>query len=302
MSKDAKLKKLGKLTVREFFARFPDDDACLTHIMEVRYGLRHVCQACGVEGTFHKLTDRRAFSCSSCGDHVYPGAGTIFQDSRTPLRVWFYAIYLFVVTRHGVSGKELERNLGVTYKTAWRMGQQIRTLMAKADGFEMLKGHVEMDEAYVGGHTPVSQGAMGRRQPKKTTVLGIVERGGRTVAKSVPDLKSDTLRAIVEQNVERGTIVSTDEFRAYDLLSRAGYRHSRVEHSAKEWTRYDRRAHAWHHTNHVESFWALFKNSVRSTHIHVSRKYMDRYLDEFTFRANHRAMSGAMFDLLIASV
>lgn len=302
MSKDAQFKKLGKLTVREFFARFPDDDACLTHIMEVRYGQRHVCQACGVEGTFHKLSERRAFSCSSCGDHVYPCAGTIFQDSRTPLRVWFYAIYLFVVTRHGVSGKELERALGVTYKTAWRMGQQIRTLMAKADGFEKLKGHVEMDEAYVGGHTPVSQGAMGRRQPKKTTVLGIVERGGRTIAKSVPDLKSDTLRGIVEQTVERGSIVSTDEFRAYDLLSRAGYRHGRVEHSAKEWARYDRRAHAGHHTNHVESFWALFKNSIRSTHIHVSRKYMDRYLDEFTFRANHRAMSGAMFDLLIASV
>jgi transposase-like protein len=297
-----KLDNLGRLTVGEFFARFPDDDACLTHIMEVRYGQRHVCQACGVEGTFHKLADRRAFSCASCGDHVYPGAGTIFQDSRTPLRVWFYAIYLFVTTRHGVSGKELQRSLGVTYKTAWRMGQQIRTLMAKADGFEVLKGHIEIDEAYVGGHTPVSEGAMGRRQPKKTTVLGIIERGGRTVAKSVSDLTSDTLRSVVERTVKRGSIVSTDEFRAYNLLSEAGYRHGRVEHSAKEWARYDARAHAWHHTNHVESFWSLFKNSIRSTHIHVSRKYMDRYLDEFTFRANHRTMSGAMFDLLIASV
>jgi transposase len=119
--------------------------------MEARYGLRHTGQACGVEGTFHKLTGRRAFSCSSCGDHVYPCAGTIFQDSRTPLRVWFYAIYLFVTTRHGVSGKELERTLGVTYKTAWRVGQQIRSLMTKADGFEKLQGHVEVDEAYVGG-------------------------------------------------------------------------------------------------------------------------------------------------------
>jgi transposase len=151
MSKASQEKKLGRLTVGEFFARFPTEEACLTHIMEVRYGLRHICQACGVEGTFHKLTGRRAFSCSSCGDHVYPGAGTIFQDSRTSLRVWFYAIFLFVTTRHGVSGKELERALGVTYKTAWRMGQQIRLLMAKADGFELMQGHVEMDEAYVGG-------------------------------------------------------------------------------------------------------------------------------------------------------
>jgi len=127
-------------SVREFFATFKDDDACLTRVMEVRYGLRHTCGKCGVEATFHKITGRRAFACSQCGDHVYPCAGTIFQDSRTPLQTWFYAIYLFIATRHGVSGKELQRTLGVTYKTAWRIGQQIRDLMTKADGFEMLKG------------------------------------------------------------------------------------------------------------------------------------------------------------------
>src|SRR5258708_24755319 len=95
-----RLDNLGKLTVREFFARFPDEDACLTHIMEVRYGLRHVCRACGVECTFHKLASRRAFSSAHCGDHVYPRACTLFLHSRTPLQAWFYAIYLFVTTRH----------------------------------------------------------------------------------------------------------------------------------------------------------------------------------------------------------
>jgi transposase len=141
-SKDRKIKKLGRLTVGEFFARFPDEDACLTHIMEVRYGQRHVCGKCGVEGTFHKLANRRAFSCAHCGDHIYPTAGTIFQDTRTPLQVWFYAIYLFVTTRHGVSGKELERTLGVTYKCAWRMGQQIRQLMIKADNFDAVSRRI----------------------------------------------------------------------------------------------------------------------------------------------------------------
>lgn len=155
MSKASQELKLGRLTVREFFARFPDDESCLNHIMEVRFGTRHECRACGVYGTFHKLENRRAFSCAHCGDHVYPTANTIFMDTRTPLQVWFYAIYLFVTTRHGVSGKELERILGVTYKTAWRMGQQIRILMAKADGFEKLKGHVEADEAYVGAERDV---------------------------------------------------------------------------------------------------------------------------------------------------
>src|SRR6185312_6709983 len=115
MAKITKTKgdKAGRLTVREFFARWPDEETCLTHVMEVRFGLRHVCRKCKNDSTFHRLSDRRAYSCAHCGDHVYPTAGTIFQDTRTPLQVWFYAIYLFAVTRHGVSGKELERTLGV---------------------------------------------------------------------------------------------------------------------------------------------------------------------------------------------
>ena len=298
MSKTSQLAKLGKLTVGEFFARFPDDNACLTHIMEVRYGQRHVCQACGVEGTFHKLTGRRAFSCSSCGDHVYPCAGTIFQDSRTPLRVWFYAIYLFVTTRHGVSGKELQRSLGVTYKCAWRMGQQIRTLMSKADGFEKMKGHVEIDETYVGG----VRSGHGRGADGKTIVVGLVERGGRKVAQKVEDVKTPTLRKIVLENIEKGSAISTDEFKSYQLLKRDGYDHKSVNHSASQWRAYNYRREEWHHTNSVEAFWSLFKRSVLSTHIHVSKKYMQNYLGEFTFRSNRRGMVNAMFDLLIASV
>lgn len=117
-----------KITVRDFFNDFPTDDACLDHIMEVRYGMRHPCRKCGQEATFHRVSERRAYACSRCGDHVYPCADTIFQDSRTSLQLWFYAIYLFVTTRHCVSGKELQRQLGVTYKCAYRMGQQIRDL------------------------------------------------------------------------------------------------------------------------------------------------------------------------------
>lgn len=128
------------LSVREFFARFPTDDACLDHVMEVRYGLRHPCDKCLSLSTFHRLAWRHAYSCAHCGHHVYPCAGTIFQDSTTPLQIWFYAIYLFVTTRHGVSGKELQRALGVTYKTAWRIGQQIRKLTGSVDPDGMLRG------------------------------------------------------------------------------------------------------------------------------------------------------------------
>ena len=146
---------MPKLTVREFFKRFPNDETCLEHVMSVRYGLRHDCQKCGtVDATFHRLAKRPAYSCASCGAHVYPCAGTVFQDTRTPLTVWFYVIFLFVTTRHGVSAKEIQRQIGVTYKTAWRMGHQIRTLLANVDEWTALRGHVELDETLVGGKAP----------------------------------------------------------------------------------------------------------------------------------------------------
>ncbi len=281
-----------KLTVKQFFARFPDDDKCLEHVMDVRYGLRHTCEACGVDATFHKITGRKAYACAQCGDHVYPCAGTIFEDSRTSLQSWFYAIYLFIATRHGVSGKELQRSLGVTYKTAWRMGHQIRKLMDKADVFHALRGHVEMDEAFIGGKRKHSKwGGAG-----KTVVFGMVERGGRTHAEVVPNASMPTLKKVVLENVEPGTKISTDEWPSYGLLSKHGYDHGTLNHRAYEFKKGE------HHTNSIESFWRLFKASVRSTHIHVSPKYMNQYLREFTFRANHRVKQNAMFDLLIASV
>ena len=289
----------NRMTVRDFFQRFPDDETCLKHIMEVRYGLRHTCRKCGIESTFHRMSDRRAFACAHCGDHVYPTAGTVFQDTRTPLQLWFYAIYLFVTTRHGVSGKELQRQLGVTYKTAWRMGQQIRSLMASADNFDMLQGHVELDEAYVGGHRP---GKRGRGAEGKTIVMGLKQRDGSIRAVVIPDVKKQTLRGVVLKNVEAGSIVSTDELMSYGLLDGDGYAHGTVKHGAKDWTQYDYRNRVTHHTNNVESFWRLFKKSIAGTHIHVSQKYMNRYLGEFTFRSNHRQMENAMFDLLIAAV
>lgn len=291
---------MTKMTVRQFFEIYPTDDACLEHVMTVRFGLRHTCRKCGtVDATFHRLAKRKAYACASCGDNLYPCAGTIFQDSRTSLQSWFYAIYQFCVTRHGVSGKELERSLGVTYKTAWRMGQQIRILMQRAEGFEMLQGHVEMDEAYVGGYRPGKRGA---GAAGKTIVFGMAERDGRTVTQVVPNVKLETLRAVTLANVAPGTVVTTDELNSYNLLKRDGYKHMAVKHRAKEYVYPDRKTGILHHTNTIESFWGLFKKSVASTHIHVSPKYMQRYLDEFTFRSNHREMRNAMFDLLIGAV
>lgn len=294
-----KASNVQPFSVREFFAEFPDDDACLTRVMEVRRGLRHECTKCGKPSTFHKLADRRAFSCAHCGNHVYPCSGTIFQDSRTSLQTWFYAIYLFIATRHGVSGKELQRTLGVTYKCAYRIGMQIRKLMGSADEFEILKGHVELDEAYIGGHR---SGKRGRGAEGKTIVMGMAERGGKIAAQAISNIRTETLRDVVLKNIEKGSTVSTDELYSYGLLTGDGYVHGRVKHGEKEWSYYDYRHDAVHNTNRVESFWRLFKKSIASTHIHISAEYADRYLGEFAFRSNHRAMRNGMFDLLIASL
>jgi transposase len=286
-------------SVREFFERFPTEDVCLEHLMELRYGLRHPCDKCLHLSTFHRLADRPAYTCAHCGANVHPCAGTIFQDTRTPLRMWFYAIYLFVTTRHGVSGKELQRQLGVTYKTAYRIGIQIRKLMEQADIGGLLTGHVELDEAYVGGHRP---GRRGRGAAGKTIVMGMKERGGRIAAQVIPDVRKATLRDVVLENIELGSVVSTDELMSYGLLAGDGFTHGAVKHSANEWSYYDYRTGETFHTNSVEGFWKLFKNSVRSTHIHVSGEKMPLYLAEFCYRTNHRQFGNGMFDLLLSRV
>jgi transposase-like protein/predicted RNA-binding Zn-ribbon protein involved in translation (DUF1610 family) len=292
-----------EFSVREFFQRFPDDDACLAHIMQVRFGgTRFDCPKCGkVDSTFHKLAKRRTFVCANCGHHINPTANTILHDTRTPLVSWFYAMYLFCTTRHGVSGKELQRQLGVTYKTAYRIGQQIRDLTAKAQSFDaLLAGHVELDEAYVGGRR--SGGKRGRGAPGKTIVMGLASRDGQMKAVVIPDVKKDTLRNVVLDNVEPGSVVSTDELYSYNLLTGDGFTHGAVKHGKKEYAHYDYRSGETFHVNTVEGFWRLFKASIRSTHVQISSKHMQRYLSEFTFRASNRERVNGMFDLLVGAL
>jgi len=189
----------------------------------------------------------------------------------------------------------------VTYKTAYRIGQQIRDLTSKAQGFDaLLAGHVELDEAYVGGRR--SGGKRGRGAPGKTIVMGLAERDGRMKAVVIPDVKKDTLRGVVLGNVEPGSAVSTDELVSYNLLAGDGFEHGVVKHGKKEYAHYDYRSGNTFHVNTVEGFWRLFKASVRSTHIQISGKHMQRYLDEFTFRATHRGRVNGMFDLLVGAL
>ena len=152
------------------------------------------------------------------------------ERSRTPLQKWFYAIYLFSTSRHGVAAKELQRQLGVTYKTAWRMAHEIRKHMADTDGEWPLGGTVEVDETYVGGKR--SGGKRGRGAPGKTVVFGMLERDGDIMMKVVPNVRKRTLQPIIKQTVEKGSAVHTGELKSYNGLSKAGYEHETVNHGA----------------------------------------------------------------------
>ena len=134
------------ITIRQFFKQFSSDEVCLEHLFNVRFGQGHKCPKCEREAKWYPIKAERAYSCQWCGHHLHPTVGTLFEKSRTPLQLWFYAILLFTTTRHGVSGMELKRQLGVTYKCAYRMGQQIRKHMAMVDGEEPLSGNIEVDE------------------------------------------------------------------------------------------------------------------------------------------------------------
>lgn len=289
-------------TIQDFFKRFPDDDACLDHLMKLRFGDSLDCPKCNKHGRFSRITKQPAYQCAWCGHHIHPMAGTPFQGSRTSLQKWFYAMYLFTTTRHGVPAKELQRQLGVTYKCAWRIGHEIRKYMGKVDGDDGLSGHVELDETFIGGKKrsspkgPFNSRMRGRPGPdsNKTVVFGMVQRGGDIITRVVTDAKKNTLIPLVEKYIPKGTVLSTDEWGAYKCLNKKGYAHESVNHSKEEWVRGDV------HTNTIEGFWSHFKNSMRGTHKSISRKHMANYLHEFEFRFNlRRDVSGSMFDRLI---
>ena len=284
------------LNIQEFFNKFSTDEACLEHLMMLRFGNPLYCPKCGAEGQFAKLKKLPAYACPTCGHHIHPMVGTPFERSRTSLQKWFYAMYLFTTSRHGVPAKELQRQLGVTYKTAWRMGHELRKYMAKIDGDPPLTGHVEVDETYVGGkRRNREKGFTGRGAKGKTIVFGILERDGELFTKVVPNASQKSLITPILEQVPVGTRISSDEWPPYKILSRLGYDHRTVEHGRKVWARGDI------HVNTLEGFWSMLKRSIRGTHIHVSRKHLPKYLGEFEFRWNSRHAPETMFERLLMS-
>jgi transposase-like protein len=286
--------KHEKFTVFDFLRRYPDDDTCLLEIFRLRYGDLATCPGCNkAQPKFHRLRSRKCFECGSCNYKIYPLSGTPLEKSNTKLTVWFFAMYLFATSRNGVSAKELQRQLGVTYKTAWRIGKQIRELMVAQEATN-LQGVVEVDEALLGG--VARGGKRGWGAANKTCLLGMIERGGQVLVIPVEKRNAATILPLVQEHVETGSVVNTDEFQIYKGLPAMGYQHKSVIHSKYQW------AQGEAHTNSMEGYWSNLKKSVRGTYTFVSPKHLPKYLAEFSFRHNHRKQPGKMFEKMLSGV
>ncbi len=279
------MKKTQRYNIASFNKEFPDDDTCLEWVKNKLYPDGIICKVCNKVTKHHRIEKRPAYACDWCGNHVYPMVGTIFEKSTTPLRSWFYAIYLMSSTRCGISAKQLQRELSVTYKTAWRMFKEIRSMLNES--IAPLSGNVEMDESYFGGR---KRGTRGRGSENKIPVFGMVERKGQIKAVALPNVKSKTVLPFVIEHVQEGTRVHTDEFGIYNKLTAMGYAHEKILHAQKIYVDGDV------HTQTIDGFWGNIKGGINGVYRHVSPKYLQHYLDEYSFRYNHRDDERPMFE------
>jgi len=276
--------KQAKFTKATFEKRFPDNDACLEWLVNHRYPNGIECPVCKKVTKHYKVHKRPVYECDVCLHQISPLAGTIFHKSPTPLKTWFEAMYEVANTRTGYSAKALERKTGVTYKTAWRMFKQIRKLLDENPN--IFTGEVEADETYIGG---ARHGTRGRGADGKTPVIGIAQRQGKVIAEVADDVKSSTLTPFITQNVAHDVVIYTDEFPSYNTLDRIGFNHKRINHGAKQYVNGNI------HVNNIEGFWSLVKRGISGCYHSVSPKYLQSYVNEYSFRYNHRDDETPMF-------
>jgi len=287
-------------SLMEFVREFPDDAACLEWLWRNRFsddGEHAECPKCEKVRKFHKVRERPAWDCDSCGYHLHPTAGTIFHKSSTSLHLWFYAMHLMTSTRCGISAKQLERELGVTYKTAWRMANLIRNDLMAQDDDEPLTGAVEVDETAYGGR-PKAGMTRGMTMPeaqtfakkRKVGVVAMVERGGKVRAYVQPrEGALDT----VSRHVDPAAVVYTDEWAGYRNLHSTHPTHLTIRHGDRVYAQGDV------HTQTIEGFFGNVKNGIAGNYHGVSAKWLQSYFNEYVWRYNHRADRRAMFQTLL---
>lgn len=299
---------MRKYTVSQFIRDFSTNRTCLEHLRGLRWPDGITCRKCDGVTPHHLIEKKRVYSCQHCGTQTAPTAGTIFHKSRTPLPVWFYVVFQMAQTRCGVSAKQIERETGVTYKAAWRMCQLVRAALAEGEG-AAFTGTVEIDETFVGARKPRYKGQRRVGRPAADTkqpVVGIVERGGAVRAYVVPNVARATVLPLIQVNVEAGATIYTDEYAVYRTLPQHGYGHGVVRHKIKQYAREEVDETTGEvrsiHTNTIEGFWSHMKGGVNNVHKGVSRRYLQRYVDEFAFRYSHRKAEAPMFTAFMGRI
>lgn len=274
-------------TLIQMMAAFPDEQAAVDHFTAVRWKGGAFCPHCGSKRVYH-FADRRNHKCGDCRKRFSIKVGTIFEDSKIPLRTWMLAIWMITSHKKGIASTQLAKDLGVTQKTAWFMTQRLRHALRTKSFNRPLGGQVEVDETFVGGKEANKHEAKrlhrGRGGVGKAVVMGMIERGGELRAGVVENTKAHTLQGLVRSHVAPGSNVYTDEAAAYRGLQ-GTYSHHTVNHGAGQYVQ-----HFHNHTNSIESVWALLKRQIIGIHHWVSPKHLDRYVGEMTWRFNARAM------------
>jgi transposase-like protein len=261
--------------------RYSTDEHCREALTQLRFPDGVKCLKCKSENVA-PVSDRKVWVCYSCKYQFSVTVGTIFHDSHLPLTKWFLVTYLITESRKGISANQIKRMLGISYKTAWYLCHRIRKAMAEAD--HKLKGTVEIDEMYIGGHTKNVD-----KWKKHAPVVGIRERGGHLHFISAANLNQDKINEIIARNVDKTVdVIMTDESKLYNFTTTMYHKakHKRVNHKADEYVRYEGGLCVT--TNAIESAFSLFKRGVVGAWHKVSVKHLPAYLQEMTWRFNNR--------------
>ena len=270
---------------------FNTEDKCREAIAQSRWSDGDVvCPYCG-QHHCHLRKDKR-YCCSNCNCNFSVKVGTIFENTKITLRKWFVAMYLISTLKADISSLQLAKDIAVTQKTAWFMLHKIRTLY-KQDDSVALSGDVECDEAYIGGkekykhESKKTEKNQGRSLKTRSAVFGMVERKGKVVALHTPDVTGETLTTIIGQFVKEGANVHTDELGAYNALDADKYIHFVIRHKEKEYVRDNV------YTNTIEGFWTSVKRMIMGIYHSISKKYLQRYINEAAWRYNTRELVGS---------